>query len=1836
MADDEEKKDGDRVKCRHANEPSLQKQKPERKIVDGNWAVASASYRMNDVAYIFPITPSSTMGEIVDAWASNNDNNPKKMLNLWDQELKVCEMQSEGGAAGALHGALVSGSLATTYTASQGLLLFIPNLYKIAGELLPTVIHVAARALTGQALSIYGDHSDVMLVRATGLAMVSSFTVQEAHDMAIVCQIATLNSRVPFLHFMDGFRTSHEINKIELVSDDILRELMPWDKVEEHRQRALSPMHPSQRGTAQAPDVFMQLVESSNTHYQMVSSIFEQALADFSLLTGRKYSPFEYHYFGSSKPLLAIVTMGSSVEVVKETLKHIKSEQVCLIGVRLFRPWSTSSFCNALPQSVKRVATLDRTKECGAQGEPLYTDCVCSLMAGKRGHVFVAGGRYGLASKDFSPRMVMSVINNLMRNDVERIQHPFTVGIIDDVTHLSLPLGKEVTPLPESVTQCVFWGFGSDGTVGANHEAVKIIGEYRPDMSVQAYFEYDAKKSSGWTISHLRFSNTDSDSLSAPYRVQDGRAHYVACHNESYVEANKFDVVKFIRKGGTFFLNTKIAALPPDRRLKALESKISPKVLRTLAQRNIKFYIMDAASLAAKYGLKGKINMICMSAFFRLSGVLPIEEAISLLKKSITKTYSYKGEDVVRKNHELLDACSDPQFMIAVDIPSRWKRATLTEEKRAYSKRHVALIDDEKTRKFMEDIAEPVRCLEGDSIPISKFLENHMLGGVMQPGTTRYEKRRPNPSNLIPTWNANACTQCNQCVAVCPHAAIRPFIVTREEAENAPHPSHFSTVKALGTELAGKRYTLQISPLDCTGCNACVEACPESPKALEMGDVEAVLLSGGEQNWEYADKLPERGDLVDKYTLKGSQFQVPLMEFSGACSGCGETPYFKMLTQLFGERMVIANATGCSTIWGGSFPSNPYTVSKKTLRGPAWANSLFEDNAEYGFGMFSAMRHRRERLIKLVEEYVHDHELSDNADKDKEEMDLVALFHEWLDCRDEKTDKCTILFDKMKPLFQFLLFDANKGAHTRHYFKLEQIYSDRDMFPKLSQWIVGGDGWAYDIGYGGLDHVEAFAANDVNVLVVDTEMYSNTGGQQSKATPAGASVKFAVGGKQQTKKPMGEIFMTYEHVYVASVCLSNQAHLLQALIEADRHPGPSFIVAYAPCIQQQVRPEGLNDMFDECRYAVDSGYWPLYRYNPGLIDEGKNPFILDSKKLRREVTSFLKREGRFINLRKKHPEIADELFEKMNRDVHHRMELMLNRASGYKQFSTKDEASVQVLFASETGTAQRLARDFSDACTLSHGADCLNDIDPDDLDCKTSIFFIATCGQGAMPQNGGAFYKALCARKEPFPEGTTFAVMGLGDSSYYFFCKAAKELETAMLNLGAKCILPMGTGDDAAAEGLEEGLHQWLDKVWPCLDLDPPKEVPHIIPTELVFSKRAVIPEKEDDKAISQYYESLHAKSIPVSKVQPLSEGGHNRDFISFTLDTGHDLVYEPGDSLEIFPSNDPIRVVEFLHEYSPDYDERTVIKLNRSFGIHGEVSLGSLFTNVLDLFGKPTMHFLQQLATFESNDVTRQSILDVETLKKMSLEEGVTFADLLLLYKSVHPPLPALLAMIPPIKGRAYSITSAPSSSPDSIELCILIDTWWCEEGMRYGLTCDMLRKLHEGDSIWCRVKPGSMEPPTHKQPVVCVGIGSGLAPHLAFLRDRVHAANVGMEVAPFSLYFGNRFEAREFLYRSELEQIAADHGSWFKLHTAFSRDTVGKKVYVQDLVAITEDAYNHLLKNQGMLYVCGNRSLPKPLQNSLKVSFARGMADETSIEEAAKAVEDLFVHGRAQQEVW
>ena len=930
--------------------------------------------------------------------------------------------------------------------------------------------------------------------------------------------------------------------------------------------------------------------------------------------------------------------------------------------------------------------------------------------------------------------------------------------------------------------------------------------------------------------------------------------------------------------------------------------------------------------------------------------------------------------------------------------------------------------------------------------------------------------------------------------------------------------------------------------------------------------------------------------------------------------------------------MIIANATGCSTIWGGSFPSNPYTTSAKTGRGPAWANSLFEDNAEYGLGMFTATKHRRGILVRAVMDFVHHVDLSQsNGDMNSDLSNLTSLLTDWLEIRDEKSDRCTHLFDKMKPLFERLLDSENGGEDHTHM--LKKIWSERDMFPKLSQWIVGGDGWAYDIGFGGLDHVEAFEANDVNVLVVDTEMYSNTGGQKSKATPAGASVKFAMGGKEQRKKNIGELFMTYEHVYVASVALSNQAQVLQAMVEADQYHGPSIVVAYAPCIQQGVRPLGLNDMFDECRLAVDTGYWPLYRYNPDYLKLGQNPFTLDCKKLRKDVSSFLQHERRFVNLMKKEPTLATHLWETMNADIRHRMDHLNQLASDYKA-SDESAPRLNVLFASETGTAARVARDFACACPFNCIASAMDDFDVDDIDGMTTVFFVSTCGQGAMPQNGRSFVKALQMKTESFTDGTNFMMFGLGDSSYYFFLKAAKDVEELLVTKGATKILSLGEGDDNAEGGMGQGLHDWLMGVWPVLELPPPSEVPHIEPVKVSYSDRAVSTPGNDQLMILQYFlsEDIRAIDVPILDNVKLCREDYGRDFRSVRIQKASGLEYHLGDALDIFPTNDTAKVEAFLHDYSPDFGQNTVVTVH-DFGIDGDVSLKALFTDVLDLFGKPSRHFVQQLATFVTDASVRQEMLEPGFIVDLAKKSGTTTAELLLRFKEFQPPLPALLAMIPVIRPRAYSIASSPRASDSFIELLILIDTWWCEEGERCGLTCDMIRKLKPGDHIKCRIKTGSMEPPPPDVPVLCAGIGSGLAPHMAFLRDRVWAAQQGDTVERFSLYFGNRKKDEEFLYQKELEHYV-DKYDWFNLHTAFSRDGA-KKVYVQDLVGATDDARELLYENdEGLLYVCGNRNLPRPLQEALVKSFSHG--DPSTTEKAAEAVKELYLRSRAQQEVW
>ncbi|MFY9427474.1 MAG: pyruvate:ferredoxin (flavodoxin) oxidoreductase [Caldicoprobacterales bacterium] len=1158
------------------------------RTMDGNTAAAHVAYAFTDVAAIYPITPSSNMAEVVDEWSAHGRK------NIFGQTVRLTEMQSEAGAAGAMHGALATGSLATTFTASQGLLLMIPNMYKMAGELLPGVMHVSARAVASHALSIFGDHSDVMAARQTGFALLASGEVQEVMDLAGVAHLSAIKSRVPFLHFFDGFRTSHEYQKIDVLEYDELASLVDYEAIDRFRKNSLNPEKPVTRGTAQNPDVFFQAREASNPFYEAVPDIVNEYMKQISELTGREYKPF--NYYGAPDAEYVIVAMGSVTQTIEETIDYLlaKGEKVGLIKVHLYRPFSEKYFLDVLPSTVKKIAVLDRTKEPGAAGEPLYQD-VKSILYGRENAPCIIGGRYGLGSKDTTPTHIKAVYDHLKTDDAK---DGFTIGIIDDVTNTSLTPDEKINTSPEGTVRCKFWGLGSDGTVGANKNAIQIIGD-NTDLYAQAYFSYDSKKSGGVTVSHLRFGKQP---IKSTYLID--QADFIACHNEAYV--NQFDILKGLVKGGTFLLN---CTWSPEE----LDEKLPASIKRYLAENDINFYIIDAVHIAESVGLGGRINMIMQTAFFKLANIIPVDEAIAYLKDAIQKTYGRKGEHIVKMNWDGVDQALDA--LVKVDVPASWADAVDEETE----------IEEDTRPDFIKKVLDPITKQEGDNLPVSAFVG--IEDGTMPSGTAAYEKR--GIATHVPEWQIENCIQCNQCSLVCPHAVIRPFLLNDEEMANAPED--FETKPAIGRNFKGLGYRIQISPLDCTGCGVCADVCPAKKKALIMKPIDT-QVEKQKPLWDYAiNEVTPKKDLMDKFTLKGSQFQEPLLEFSGACAGCGETPYAKLITQLFGDRMIIANATGCSSIWGGSYPSSPYTTNKQGC-GPAWANSLFEDNAEYGYGMLLGVQQNRDKLAELAKEAI-----DENID-----AELTEALNNWLENKD-KGEESQAATNVLLPLLE-----KHKDNAT-----VKAILDRKQYLVKKSQWILGGDGWAYDIGYGGLDHVLASGA-DVNVLVFDTEVYSNTGGQASKSTPTAAVAKFAAAGKRIRKKDLGRMAMTYGYVYVAQIGLGadmNQA--IKAIKEAEAYPGPSLIIAYSPCIAHGIRG-GMGKSSVRTKQAVQSGYWHLYRYNPLLKEEGKNPFILDSKEPTESFQDFLKTEVRYTSLSKTFPEVAEEFFKIAEEDAKER------------------------------------------------------------------------------------------------------------------------------------------------------------------------------------------------------------------------------------------------------------------------------------------------------------------------------------------------------------------------------------------------------------------------------------------------------------------------------------------------------------------------------------------------------------------------------------------------------
>ena len=1186
------------------------------KTMDGNNAAAWASYPFTEVAAIYPITPSSVMAEVTDQWSA------KGQKNLFGAPVKVAEMQSEAGASGTVHGSLAAGALTTTYTASQGLLLMIPNMYKIAGELLPCVIHVSARCVASHALNIFGDHSDVYACRQTGFAMLCSSNPQEVMDLGTVAHLSTIEGRVPFLHFFDGFRTSHEIQKIETWDIEDVRSMVNFKKIDEFRKRALNPEHPVLRGTAQNPDIFFQAREACNPYYDAIPGIVEDYMNKVNKKIGTDYKLF--NYYGAPDATHVIVAMGSVCDTIEETIDYLNATEgtkLGLVKVRLYRPFVASKLVEAIPSTCEQVSVLDRTKEPGSLGEPLYLDVVAALKGTQFHDVPVASGRYGLGSKDTTPDQIKAVYWNASWKDTFKPR--FTIGIEDDVTGLSLKTEGKLNSAPEGTTACKFWGLGADGTVGANKNSIKIIGDHT-DLYAQAYFAYDSKKSGGVTVSHLRFGKTP---IKSTYLIN--QADFVACHNESYI--TKYNIVNDIKPGGTFLLNCQWTE-------KELDKHLPGQVKRYIAENNIKFYIINGVKIGKEIGLGNRINTVLQSAFFKLANIIPIKDAIKYMKDAATASYSKKGEAIVKMNHDAIDAGC--QQVVEVKVPESWKNAK--DSKMGMSK--VKVPGNKTLQDFVNNIQIPCNAQEGDKLPVSTFVK--MADGTFPQGSAAFEKR--GIAVDVPAWNNENCIQCNFCSYVCPHAVIRPVIMTDDELKKAPKLAQEKAIPCMG--MPGFNFVMTMSALDCTGCGSCVNVCPgkKGNKALSMMPLESQLAE--QEVFNYGLTLDEKPEVFAKFnekTVKGSQFKQPLLEFSGACAGCGETPYAKLITQLFGERMYIANATGCSSIWGGSAPSTPYTTNKDG-KGPAWANSLFEDNAEYGYGMFLAQSSVRNRAIGKVLD----------LSKATKNAGLKKACEEYLATVDDGAANGAAT----EALVAALKKNKSKAA--------DEILKDADYLRKKSMWIFGGDGWAYDIGFSGLDHVIA-SGEDVNIFVFDTEVYSNTGGQSSKSTPTGAIAQFAAAGKEVKKKDLAGIAMSYGYVYVAHVAMgADMNQCIKAIAEAEAYHGPSLIIGYAPCINHGIKG-GMSIAQTEEKKAVQAGYWHLYRFNPQLKAEGKNPFTLDSKAPTADYKEFIMGEVRYNALARQNPERAEKLFSSAIKNAADRYDYLVRYAKLYNNEEKK-------------------------------------------------------------------------------------------------------------------------------------------------------------------------------------------------------------------------------------------------------------------------------------------------------------------------------------------------------------------------------------------------------------------------------------------------------------------------------------------------------------------------------------------------------------------------------------
>ena len=1787
------------------------------KTVDGCTAVTHVAYGMSDAAFIFPITPSSPIAELAEQWSDLG------VKNCFGDVVRVTQMQSEAGAAGALHGALTTGSLATTFTASQGLLLMIPNMYKISGELLPCVIHVAARAIASQALSIFGDHQDVMAARQTGFAFLCANTVQECSDLALVSHLATLRARVPFVHFFDGFRVSHNIEKAELIPYADMKKLLDFDALHAHHSRALNPMHPHLRGSNQNPDVYFQMLEASNSAYDQVPRIVLEEMDKVAKISGRQYSLFDYTGPADAEHL--IVIMGSGGSVVEESLPflHSRGDKVGVLMPRLFRPWSAEHFLAAIPPTVKKIAVMDRTKEPGSLGEPLYLDVASTLKSDPRGRdIEVVGGRWGLGQKDFTPGCVVAVVDNLKAS---KSKTRFTVGIEDDVTQLSLPVTIEPQVNHEKVTECLIYGFGSDGTVGANKNAIKILGD-NTDQFVQAYFAYGSQKAGGLTLSHLRFG---PDPIKSYYQVS--QADYVACHNNVYVDM--YRMADKLKVGGTFCLNS------PWTTVELLDANLPPSLKKTLFDKKANLYNIDAFSIAENAGMGRMINVAMSAAFFKLSEVIEYTKAIELFKQAIKKSYGHRGEQVVAKNYQMVDEAVDK--LVKIDIPKSWGSLDSTTPLKTETK-----FLNPSNSPFVRDVQGNINLLRGDEIPVSTLMDT-ALGGVMPMGTAAVEKR--GVALEVPEVDMNKCTQCNYCAMSCPHAVIRPFLLSQSEVDIAP-PT-FDSRKAKGAaEVAGLNFRIQVSPYDCTGCAVCVNTCPDD--ALRMVPLSEIHKTSSE-NWEFAmSKLEDRSDRFEKNSLKGSQFQVPLIEFSGACAGCGETPYIKLLTQLFGNRMIIANATGCSSIYGAPFGSSPYTTLKDKS-GPAWGNSLFEDAAEYGLGMAVTVALRRKSLRTRIQEL-----LMETTDAPVS-AELFTQLSEWNEnWRDPKI--CDRLARSLPPLLKEA---AASGGNPL----IREISAMSDLLPKISVWNIGGDGWAFDIGFGGLDHVLA-ANQDTNILVLDTEVYSNTGGQTSKASPIGAIAKFSAGGKVNNKKSMADMAISYGNVYVANCSMgANMQQTLRAFVEAEAYPGPSLIIAYSPCIEHK-NIDGMSQTMQHMAAAANSGYYPLFRYNPLLKKEGKAPFILDTKKLTCDVSAVVESEMRYGAMKKRDAEKYKKSLDNLRAWINERFEHLKQLSTvvpGGAVASAIEESErppLTILYGSETGNTQELAyrtgelakqRGFSVKILELDEVGELGDL-ASVPEFNNLLVMCSTCGEGDVPKNAQSFVENL----EKATAGAVdlsnvkYSVFAMGDSSYHEFCKIGKDIDEKLAQLGAARLQDIGIGNDRDEEKFETGFEKWVPEFWKVQNAPEPEE------SGLPNSAFEIVELNEEDN-VKAPYKAITAPGAVLANIdlcERLTPSDYARDIrhVQVGLGEGQDLPYMLGDVLNVYPRNPKLKVESFLREYGVAVGKQIKLVPAEGANIDARKRTASLrprtpeqiFTEVVDVFGRPNRGFYKTLSRFAPDNSATKAELEMmadadhaegKKLVSQITSEGLTYADILLKYPEARPSIEHLITILPPIKPRLYSIASSPRLvGPKLVELVVVVNEWKTPSGqIRAGTATNYIRSLQKGDDVACTITSGTFKfPESSMTPMIMAGLGTGLAPFRAFVQERKWMKNKGMKTGPMWLFYGCRYKTKDYIFGDELEAYAKE-GVITELHPAFSRDTA-KKVYVQNKIAEnSKRVYDDLVNKNGFFYLCGQAGQAElDIKEAIYNSIADG--EKISRDEAFAKFEEIAEDGRYCPELY